>query len=287
MHRSSGALKNKLKSNLILALLIGATFLTGFFYYQFTGNTIGIIVSVSFGLIYSLISYFTASKVALKVNRAKPITKEDLPKVYKIVEELIQEADIPMPKLYIVQDSAANAFATGRSPKKAHIAVTSGILEVLDDDELKAVLAHEISHVKNYDIRLMMIVFACVTSLNLILDFMLRSFIFGDERNSGGFMTYILLSFLTPIIGMMVQAAVSRQREFAADASGAEITHRPQDLASALRKISSNGSSLKKQSSATAHLFFANPLKGSKFAKLFSTHPPMEKRIEALNNLVV
>lgn len=284
MHTHNSATKNKLKSDLIILLLLGFTALLGWVYYQLTGNSAAILTSVIFGAVYALISYFTASKVALKVNRAKAVSKQDAPELYKIVQKLTKEDGLPMPQLYIVPDSAANAFATGRSPQHAHVAVTSGILEVLDDQELEAVLAHEISHVKNYDIRLMMVVFACITSLNLIIDFILRSLIFGDD-NRGGFLSYILISMFSSLIGVLIQAAISRQREYAADLSGAELTHKPKELASALQKISHKGSRLQKQSSATAHLFFANPLKSGAFAKLFSTHPPIEERIKVLQNL--
>lgn len=283
MHTHS-ATKNKFKSNLIIFLLLVFTAILGWLYYRFTGSTTAIIFAVAFGAIYSIIGYFSAAKIALKVNRAKPISKKDAPEIYKIVEELTNEANIPMPSLYIVPDKGANAFATGRSPEKAHVAVTAGILEVLNEDELKAVLAHEISHVKNYDIRLMMVVFACVTSLNLIIDFFLRSILFGDD-NRGGFISYILISMFSSVIGFLVQAAVSRQREYAADLSGADITNKPKDLASALSKISKKGSTLSKQSSATAHLFIANPLRSNKVSRLFSTHPPIEERIKILNSL--
>jgi heat shock protein HtpX len=264
--------------------LLAFTAFLGWLYYQFTGNIFGVYYSVLFGAIYALISYFTASKVALKLNRAKEISKKDYPKIFKMVEDLTKKAGLPMPKLYIVNDSAANAFATGRSPEKAHVAVTTGILEVLSDEELEAVLAHEISHVKNYDIRLMMIVFACITSLNLILDFFLRSVLFGDDRR-GGFLSYIVISILSSFVGILIQAAISRQREYAADLSGAKITNQPKQLANALRKISTKGSKLKVQSSATAHLFLANPLKASALSKLFSTHPPIEERIKVLESL--
>lgn len=283
MHTHSSS-KNKLKSNLIIVGLLAFTALLGWLYYQFTGNIFGVYYSVGFGAIYALISYFTASKVALKLNKAKEISQKDYPKIFKMVEGLTKKAGLPMPKLYIVNDSAANAFATGRSPEKAHVAVTTGILEVLSDEELEAVLAHEISHVKNYDIRLMMIVFACITSLNLILDFFLRSFLFGDD-NRGGFLSYIVISILSSFVGILIQAAISRQREYAADLSGAEITNQPKQLANALRKISTKGSKLKVQSSATAHLFLANPLKASAISKLFSTHPPIEERIKVLESL--
>lgn len=277
--------KNKIKSIFIVLGLIAFVGGLGFAYYTLTGSVTGLIFSIVLGAVYALASYFGAAKMALKVNKAQEVTKSDQPELFEMVEDLAKKAAMPMPKLYIMPDRAANAFATGRSPDKAHVAVTEGILNALNKDELKAVLAHELSHVRNYDIRLMMVVFACVTSLNLILDFLLRSFIFNDDNNGGGFMIYILLSMFTPIIGFLVQAAISRQREFAADASGAELTHKPQDLATALVKIHNQGSALKKQSSATAHLFFANPLKGGKFSKLLSTHPPVEARVAALESM--
>jgi len=285
MHPHSST-KNKLKSNFIIFCLLLFTAFLGWLYYQFTGNSTAIIFSVVFGVIYSLISYFSAARIALKVNRAKPISKKDAPEIYKIVKELSKEAKIPVPQLYVVPDKGANAFATGRSPENAHVAVTAGILEVLNEDELKAVLSHEISHVKNYDIRLMMVVFACITSLNLIIDFFLRSILFGDE-DRGGFLSYIAISIVSSFIGFLVQAAVSRQREYAADLSGAEITHKPKDLASALRKISNKGSSLSKPSTSTAHLFIANPLTASRVSRLLSTHPPIEERIKILENLKI
>lgn len=284
MHTHNSAAKNKFKSDLIIVLLLAFTAFLGWVYYQLTGNSMGIIFSVIFGAVYALIGYFTADKIALKVNRANLVSKQEMPELYRIVEKLTKEDGLPMPQLYVVPDSAANAFATGRSPERAHVAVTAGILEVLDDEELEAVLAHEISHVKNYDIRLMMVVFACITSLNLIIDFFLRSLIFGDD-NRGGFLSYILISMFSSLIGVLIQAAISRQREFAADLSGAELTHKPKELASALSKISQKGTKLKKQSSATAHLFIANPLKSGAFAQLFSTHPPIQKRIEILEKL--
>ncbi len=282
MHTHS-ATRNKLKSNFIILCLLLFTAFLGWLYYQFTGNNTAIIFSVVFGLVYSIISYFSAASIALKVNRAKPITKKDAPDIYRIVSDLTKDAGLPMPRLYVVPDKGANAFATGRSPENAHVAVTAGILEVLNEDELRAVLSHEISHVKNYDIRLMMIVFACITSLNLIIDFFLRTILFGDE-DRGGFLSYIVISMISSLIGFLVQAAVSRQREYAADLSGAEITHKPKDLASALRKISGK-STLSRPSTSTAHLFIANPLKSNKVSRLFSTHPPIEERIKILESL--
>jgi heat shock protein HtpX len=284
MHSHSST-KNKFKSALIIFALLAFTTALGYFYYALTNNITGVYFAFGFGIIYALISYFSAAKVALKVNRAQPIQESDHPEIYAAVKELADEAKIPMPKLYVVPDRAANAFATGRSPQHAHVAVTAGILDVLNKDELKGVLAHEISHVKNYDIRLMMVVFACVTSLNLIIDFIARSFFFNNDREGGGIIPYLIMSFISPIVGMIVQAAISRQREYAADLSGAEITHKPKDLASALKKIHKTGSVMQVQSSATAHLFMENPLKNTRLAKLFSTHPPIEKRIQILESI--
>ncbi len=285
MHIHNSSFKNKFKSILILAGLILTTTLLGFFYYYLTGNASGVIIAATFGLFYAGISYFSAAKVALKLSRAQRMDNQDQPELFQAIKELSHEAQIPMPSLYLIPDQAANAFATGRSPKHAHVAVTQGALDLLNTAELKAVLAHEISHVKNYDIRLMMVVFACVTSLNLIIDFIARTVLYGDNDNRGGLFSFVLMSFLSPLIAAVVQAAISRQREYAADLSGAEITHKPKDLASALKKIHHHGSTLQRQSSATAHLFIENPLKNSRLAKLFSTHPPIEKRIQILEDL--
>jgi heat shock protein HtpX len=191
-----------------------------------------------------------------------------------------------MPKVYIIDDPAPNAFATGRDPKHAYVAATRGILELMDDSELEAVMAHEMGHVKNYDIRVMMIVFGLVSAIGLIADVFLRMMWFGGDRDNPPSPVFLVLgivaAILAPITAMLVQAAVSRQREYLADASGALTTRHPEALASALQKLESVSTTLKRQNSSTAHLFFANPLKGASLARLFSTHPSIKDRVARL-----
>lgn len=238
--------------------------------------------------IYTLITYYSGSKMALAVNGAKQIQKSDDPRLWRIVENLSITLGMPMPKVYIMDDPAMNAFATGRDPKHAAVCATSGILAVLTDDELEGVMAHEMGHVKNYDIRVSMVAFALTAVISFIADIMLRLTWFSDdERESNQFtlIISIIAAVLAPIVALMIQSAISRQREYLADATGALTTRYPEALASALEKISQNGSVVKQQNSATAHLFFANPLKASGLTNLFSTHPPIADRIARLRSM--
>lgn len=236
--------------------------------------------------VYAFIQYFLAAKLALGVNGAKEIKKADDPRFYRIVENLAITEGMPMPKVYIIDDPAPNAFATGRDPKHAHVAATSGILSLMNDRELEAVMAHEMGHVKNYDIRVMMIVFGLVSAIGLIADLFLRMMWFGgddDNPPSPIFMALgIVAALIAPLVAVLVQAAISRQREYLADASSALTTRDPEALASALEKLGDTGTALKRQNSSTAHLFFASPLKGASIAKLFSTHPPIADRVARL-----
>jgi len=192
-----------------------------------------------------------------------------------------------MPKVYIMSDSAANAFATGRSPSNASVCVTTGLLEIMDDKELEGVLAHELGHIKNYDVRVNIVAFALVAVIGLLADIMLHMAWSSDDddKHSSIYLLGILAVFLAPLVATLIQLAVSRQREFLADATGAMTTRYPEGLASALKKIEEHGSVTAKQNSATAHLFFANPLKGKKLNSLFSTHPPIEDRIARLEEV--
>ena len=239
--------------------------------------------------VYTLIQYFVAAKLALSMNGAKEIKKSDNPRLYRIVENLSITTGMPMPKVYIVDDPAPNAFATGRDPKHAHVAATTGILDLMDDRELEAVMAHEMGHVQNYDIRVMMIVFGLVSAIGLIADVFLRLMWFGGDNDSPPHPIFMVLgivaAILAPIIAILVQAAVSRQREYLADATGAMTTRDPEGLASALEKLATVGTATKRQNSSTAHLFFANPLKGKSLSKLFSTHPPLSERIVRLRSI--
>lgn len=198
---------------------------------------------------------------------------------------------MPMPKIYITDDPALNAFATGRNPDHAVVGVTSGLLDALDDNELEGVMAHELGHVKNYDIRVSLVAFAMVAVIGLLADILIRMSWFGgrsDDDDGGNQILFFLMiaaAILSPIVATMIQLAISRQREYLADATGAMTTRYPEALASALEKISSQGSVLRRQNASTAHLFFANPLKRRSFAALFSTHPPVEERINRLRSL--
>jgi heat shock protein HtpX len=194
-----------------------------------------------------------------------------------------------MPKVYIMDDPAPNAFATGRDPKHAAVCATSGILEIMDDQELEGVLAHELGHIKNYDIRVSMVAFALTTLISLLADMLLRISFFGGEDNENNNPLFIIFgiiaAILAPLVATLIQLAISRQREYLADATGALTTRYPEGLASALEKIKQTGSTLRRQNTSTAHLFFANPLKGGSLASLFSTHPPIDDRIARLRSM--
>lgn len=242
-----------------------------------------------FAAVYALFSYFSASKVALSLNGAKEVDAKQEQRLYSTVENLAITNGMPMPKVYVMEDPALNAFATGRDPDHAAVAATRGLLNALTDAELEGVMAHELGHVKNYDIRVSMIAFALVTVIALISDIMLRSLIFGrdSDRQGGGagIIVGLIAIVLAPIAANLLKLAVSRKREYLADATGALTTRYPEGLATALEKISKQGSATRTPNTATAHLFFANPLKGNQFSKLFSTHPPIEDRIAKLRDM--
>lgn len=245
-------------------------------------------VAMVAGGIYALIQYFAASKIALALNGAREITKRDNPRLYRTVENLSIATGMPMPKVYIIDDKAPNAFATGRDPNHAVVAASIGLLELMSDLELEAVMAHEMGHVKNYDIRVMMVVFGLVSAIGFIADLLLHFMWFrdDDEAPSPVFMILgLVAALLAPFVAMLVQLAVSRQREYLADGTGALTTRHPDGLADALEKIRDHGSTMRRQNTATAHLFFANPLKGNVVTKLFSTHPPIEERIARLRTM--
>lgn len=249
----------------------------------FYGTLIGSIV-------YALFTYFIGSKMALAVNGAREISKQDNPRLWRIVENLSITDGLPMPRVFIMDDPALNAFATGRDPKHAAVCATAGILQAMNDSELEGVLAHELGHVKNYDIRVNMIAFALTAAIGLLADIVLRlPWIGGDDEEDGinpaFFILGIVAAILAPIVATMIQLAISRQREYLADATGAMTTRYPEGLANALRKIQQTGSATRVQNTATAHLFFANPLKGGSLANLFSTHPPIEDRIARLERI--
>lgn len=238
--------------------------------------------------VYALIQYFAAAKIALAVNGAQEIQKRDNPLLYNTVENLVITNGMPMPKVYIIDDPAPNAFATGRDPEHAAVAATTGLLAIMDKAELEGVIAHELGHVKNYDIRVMMIVFGLVSAIGLLADIFMRMLWFRDSDEAphpAVLVVGIVAAILAPVVALIVQLAVSRQREYLADATGAMTTRHPEGLASALEKLKSVSTATRRQNSSTAHLFFANPLKSGGIAGLFSTHPPLDERIARLRNM--
>ena len=279
---------NKRNTYLIILVFVAIIAGLGWVLSQIYGST-GIFWGTLIGAgIYALIQYFLAARIALSMNGAKEISKNDNPRLYRMVENLAITNGMPMPKVYVIDDPAPNAFATGRDPNHAHVAATTGILALMDDRELEAVMAHEMGHVQNYDIRVMMIVFGLVSAIGLIADVLVRMFWFsGDNRPSNPIFIVIgiVAALISPIVAALVQAAISRQREYLADATGAMTTRDPEALASALEKLGTSGTALRRQNTSTAHLFFANPLRGSSMLKLFSTHPPLEERIERLRKM--
>lgn len=244
--------------------------------------------------IMNFISYFYSDKIVLGISGAKPISKENNPQLYRMVENLCLAAGLPLPRIYIMNETAPNAFATGRDPKHAAIAFTTGILEKLDKQELEGVTAHELSHVGNRDTLVMTVVSVLAGTIAILADFFMRSLWFGgNDRNNKGntlFMVLAIISaILAPIAAMLIQMAISRRRELLADASGVLLTRYPTGLANALIKISSDKSPLKAAHTGTAHLFIINPLKGKEvggwLAGLFNTHPAVEVRVKALKEM--
>ncbi|GAB3607325.1 zinc metalloprotease HtpX [Conyzicola nivalis] len=252
--------------------------------------TIGTVIGAG---AYTLIQYFAASGQALAISGAHEIQKSDDPRLYRIVENLAITNGMPMPKVYIINDDAPNAFATGRDPKHAVVAATTGLLAIMEDDELEGVMAHELGHVQNYDIRVSTIVFGLVVAVGFIADILLRfSFFSGGNRNNnngGGNPLLLILGIValivSPLVAGVVQAAVSRQREYLADATGAMTTRHPEALASALEKLGAYGRPVRRQNSSMAHMWISDPNKPGLIDKLFSTHPPLAERVERLHRI--
>lgn len=292
--------RNKFRSALIiLCFFVFVLAIGGFIgWYWLQGAQAGIVGGVIMALIvgglYFLIAWFAGGSMVLATTGAKPVTKQEYPHLYHTVEGLAIAAGIPAPKCYVINDSALNAFATGRDPKNSAICVTTGLLKNLNRQELEGVIAHEMSHIKNYDIRVMLLTSVLVAVLTLLSDILLRSFLFGGGRRDskgGGQLQLILivvgivLVILSPLIGQLIKLAVSRKREYLADASGAMLTRYPPGLANALKKIQKDPDPLVDHANrATAHLFISTPFRNRKgfFTKLFSTHPPIEERIKRL-----
>lgn len=281
---------NKRRTVVLMLFFLILLWGLGYVIAKATGNPGMLFFIGLFAIGYSIISYFTGSKMALAVNRAKEIQKSDNPRLWRIVENLAITEGLPMPRVYIMQDPAPNAFATGRKPDKAAVSATTGLLEMMDDQELEGVMAHELGHIKNYDIRVTTIAFALVGVISMIADFFLNFSIFGgmrgnDNRDSRLAILALVAAIIIPITATLIQLAISRRREYLADATGAMATRYPEGLASALSKIGKYGSSLKRPNTSTAHMFFANPLSKKSFLNFLSTHPPVEQRIANLRKM--
>lgn len=275
-----------------MMIFIAIIIVLGYVYSQVWGQGsyagVGVAVLISFGM--TAISYFQGDKIALWTSGAKPITHADNEYIYHLVENLCMTAGLPTPKVYLIEDPSINAFATGRKPDMASIAITTGALEKLDKKELEGVIAHELSHVKNLDIRFLMLVAVMVGAIAILSDIFLRSRWLPRRNNDreGGNIGAILmivgvvLAILSPLIAELIKLAISRKREYLADASGSLLTRYPEGLAGALEKIAAENQPMVHASKATAHLFIANPFSGKKVSNLFSTHPPIEDRIKKL-----
>lgn len=292
---------NKNKTWLIMLLFVLIITTVVYVFSRALGYGLGLVgMALILAGLASIGSYYYSDKIVLATSGAKPIKKSDNPELFRIVENLCIGDGLPMPKIYIINDPSPNAFATGRDPNHAIVCVTSGILQVLDKTELEGVIAHELSHVKNFDIRLMGVVAVLVGFIAILANLFVNQLWWGglgrdrDSRDSGNLQIIflvigIVLAILSPIAATLIQLAVSRKREFLADASGALLTRYPEGLASALEKISKDPHALKTASNATAHLFIINPFKNKEhkqwFTSLFDTHPPIEERIKILRSM--
>ena len=284
---------NKRNTVIIIAgfvLLLGGL---SWFWGQTTGNGSSAFMIILFVFGYALFQYYMAGSIAVAMSGAHQIQKSDNPRLWNTVENLAISQGMPMPKVYIINDPAPNAFASGRDPKHAIVAATTGLLELMDDNELEGVMAHEMSHVKNYDIRVSTIVFGLVSAVGILADIALRMAFFSGgnrDRNAGQLQAVFMLVgvvgwIIAALIGPLVSAAVSRQREYLADATGAHMTRFPDGLASALQKLGQYGRPMRRANSAMAHMYINDPIKPGLVERLFSTHPPIPKRVERLKEI--
>ena len=284
MYRAIAANKrNTVFIIIVFVLLIGGLGLVADYLY---GGGMTIFIGTLIGATaYVLFQYFASSSQALSMAGARQIEKRDNPRLYRIVENLAITEGMPMPKVYIVNDPAPNAFATGRDPEHASVAATTGLLELMDDRELTGVMAHELGHVKNYDIRVSTIVFGLVVAVGLLADILVRMAFFGGNRNNGNPIVLVfglVAMIVAPLVASLIQAAVSRQREYLADATGALTTRDPEALASALQKLGDYARPMRKQNSTMAHLWISDPMKPGLIDRMFPTHPPIPDRVKRL-----
>lgn len=289
---------NKRRTWILIVLFTAVVVALGWaFGMQFGDPSAGIVIATVIAVVMNLVGYFKGDTAALAASGAKRVQKRDAPELWNLVENLVIATGIPMPALYVINDPSPNAFACGRDPEHASVAVTTGLAEKLTKQQLQGVIAHELSHIKNYDVRVMTIVVVLVGTVMLLSDWMLRSMFFGrgrsEDRGQLGLILMIVgivLAILSPILAELIKLAVSREREYLADASGAMMTRFPEGLADALEIIAREDLPLKRANHATAHLFLANPFDPhvtKKFERWFSTHPPIEDRIKRLRAMGV
>ncbi len=284
---------NSRKTFFLITLFLIFVILLGWLFSYVLDSTVILYIAVIFSIATSISSYWFSDKIVLNATKAQPIKKEDNPELYRIVENLAITAGIPMPKVFILNEAQPNAFATGRDEKHAVVAVTKGLLGKLERSEIEGVIAHEIAHIKNKDILLQTVVVVLVGIVVILSDFFLRISMWGgsdkDNNNILAVILGIIAAILAPIGASLIQLSISRKREFLADASGALLTRYPEGLASALEKISQDGSSLRTANNSNAHLFISSPLRGNSnkgwFNKLFLTHPPIEERVAILRGM--
>jgi heat shock protein HtpX len=290
--------RNKWKSFFLVLFFILMIFLLAWVFEELTGlGEAGLVLAIFIALASAFGSYYASDKIVLAISRAKPVEKSEYPYLYNVVEGLAIAAGIPAPRCYVIEDTAPNAFATGRNPKHSVICVTTGLLQKMNRAELEGVVAHEMSHIKNYDVLIQTLAVVMVGVIALLSDWILRSFLWGGSRrsrssrkgNAGAILIVVglVMAVVGPFAAQLIRLAVSRKREFLADASSAMLTRYPAGLASALRKIADDKEPLEAANKATAHMYIVNPLKNVKgfMNKLFSTHPPIEERIAALEKM--
>jgi heat shock protein HtpX len=278
---------NTLKTAFLLTLLTLLLVFIG----QLVGGKSGMMIALVFAAVMNLGAYWFSDKIVLAMYRAKPITESDNPLLYSLIRRTATEAGLPMPKVYIIPTQTPNAFATGRNPKHAAVAVTAGILKILDEDELEGVISHEMAHVRNRDILTGSIVATIAGAISMLAYMAQWGAILGefggrDSENRGGGLGLLVMAIVAPLAALLIQMAISRSREYAADQSGAKISHKPLALANALRKLEYAGRRMPLEANpSTAHLFIVNPLSGKGMANLFSTHPPIEERVARLESM--
>lgn len=278
------------KRNTVIIFMVFIAIISGiglYFSYIYKNDYIFLILLV-FSILYALVQYNISKSIILYMNGAKPVSREIAPGFYAAVETISITAGLPMPKLYIIDDESPNAFAAGTNPEKSIICATTGLLNIMNKGELEAVVAHEMSHIKNYDIRVSMAAVALTSVIELISELVLRFFIWSDDDNDNRNPLIVVLGLLfvmiSPLLALVTRLAISRQREFLADATAVSLTRYPEGMISALQKLKNNGKPLRKQNSTTANLFIVNPMKRSFFQNLFSTHPSIDDRISRLKD---